>query len=165
MKQTTAIGIILLAGLFAISGQCEKTPEPRATAIRGAVYKDTVHLANALNDIQNYVDMCRDHFGDSVPIRSYSINKWDLFGVLGVTTVPDFEFDHCRVYLGLSDSNKFKLYMTPTRALPGTYRNSDTLYVDTIPYDPALRTYFVYDLNAPCPSTCDKKSKLYINGN
>lgn len=167
MKKNTIQGILLAAGIFllAVTG-CKDRPDQQKEPMkesdyRGQVFTDTVRLTSAEADIQHYVNTCYKYLGDTVPIRSYSINKSDLFGVLGVTSVPDCAYDHCRVYIGLTSENKFKLYMTPTEWGPAPNNPKDSLYKDKIPYDSVHRCSYLYDLNAPCPSTCDKFSKLY----
>lgn len=160
MKKITLIGLAMLTTLSVMLGSCQAKAEAKAEAEGTApslVYTDTVHLNTAMRNITNYVQNCVKYLNDTVPIRSYTINKADLFGILGVTTVPRCNYEHCRVYIGMDRTNKFKLYMTPTvpRLVAG-----DTVYVDTILSDG--RNNFVYDLNAPCPSTCDKGSRLYV---
>lgn len=168
MKKITILKVFLLMGAFLLflagcKSKSDKGPagEP---SYRGAVYTDTVSLTSAQEDIQHYVNTCYKYLKDTVPIRSYTINKSDLLGVLGVTEVPDCKYDHCRVYIGLTKENKYKLYMTPTEWACSPVNSKDSLYRDKIPYDSIHKRSYLYDLNAPCPSTCDKYSKLYIPG-
>nr|WP_294858517.1 hypothetical protein [uncultured Fluviicola sp.] len=166
MKKITILKIFLYSGtlLLTLAGCNNKTEEEKASlenlpTNKGVVYTDTVSLQQAQRDIQHYLSSCDSLFNDTVPIRSYSINKSDILGILGVTSVPDCTFDHCRVYIGLTDENKFKLYMTPTVLKPDPDNPKTSIYMDTILS--VNRHKFLYDLNAPCPSTCDKYSPLY----
>ncbi len=166
MKKITIQGLFLIAGILLLvlvgcKNQADPVKEPVKDPLQGVVYTDTVSLESARENIRNYVQYCDSLFEDTVPIRSYTINKSDMLGMFGVTSVPDCEFDHCRVYIGLTDDLKFKLYMTPTVLRPVAKGSKESVYRDTILYDAAHKQYFVYDLNAPCPSTCDKQSKLY----
>lgn len=159
----TRIALCLLTSLILSNCTTEtkknQAPElPNTTENR---YKDTVSLTTAVMNIQNYVSNCDKYLNDTIPIRSYTINRADLFGILGVTSVPGSQYDRCRVYIGLDSLNKFKLYMTPTVLLPTSKGSRDSVYVDKILYDSVHGNHFVYDLNAPCPSTCDKTSVLY----
>lgn len=124
-----------------------------------------VLLSTAESDIQHYVDSCYRYFTsinlppttcDSI-VRSYTVTSHDMLGVLGVKRTGEcaFPFDSCRVYLGLDTKNKFKLYMTPVNK-----DGNDTILSFM---DGGKATQFVYDLNAPCPSTCDYSSPLYKN--
>lgn len=164
MKKTTIITVSALVGVCLFLSNCaqesEKTNSEGDPPQSDLIYKDTVHLATAIANITNYVANCKKYFRDSIPIRSYSINKSDIFGVLGVTSVPNCAFDHCRVYIGLTNNYKFKLYMTPTVLKPDPANPKDSIYMDVILKDYAGKQ-FLYDLNAPCPSTCDKYSPLY----
>ena len=168
MKKTTIIAVSALAGVCLFLSNC--APEPEKTNSEGDttqsefIYKDTVSLTTAIANITNYVNNCKTYLNDSVPIRSYTLNRSDVFGVLGVTSIPNMKYDRCRVYIGMDSFNKFKLYMTPTVLnIKKTPSGSiDSTYVDYLLYDSLNKRYFVYDLNAPCPSTCDKNSKLYI---
>lgn len=167
MKRKANITIFALSVWTVLSlSNCAQNPEkdtPSGQVIQTEnTYKDTVHLATAINNIKNYVTNCDKYLNDTVPIRAYTLNRADLFGILGVTSVPDCKYDRCRVYIGMDSSNKFKLYMTPTVLKPVSRGSVDSVYVDTFLYDAIHKTYFVYDLNAPCPSTCDKTSKLYV---
>jgi hypothetical protein len=166
MKKIAILKISLFSGVFLLilagcnNNQKEEEKEKEnPPSNRGVVYTDTVSLTRAQNDIQNYIKACESLFHDEIPIRSYNINKSDIFGVLGVTSVPNCAFDHCRVYIGLTNENKFKLYMTPTVLKPDPQNPKDSIYMDTIQVARGMR--FLYDLNAPCPSTCDKYSPLY----
>lgn len=119
---------------------------------------DRVPLVSAQHDINHYVhvwDSVSKASGSSasVPIRSYLINAPDLIGVLGIQGQAKIKttFQKARVYLGLNNKSEFKLYMTPVG-----YND-----IDSILYNPTTKEYYVYDLNAPCPSTCDMSSPLY----
>ena len=167
MKKHAILKVFLFSGtLLLVLVGCknnekkEKTLEVDPPTNRGVIYTDTVSLKSAQNDIRRYVKSCDSLFKDKIPIRSYSINKSDIFGVLGVTSVPNCAFDHCRVYIGLTDKYKFKLYMTPTVLKPDPNSPNNSIYMDTILKD-STGKQFLYDLNAPCPSTCDKYSPLY----
>ena len=167
MKKVTFIGLAIFGLSMAFTG-CKGKTEPAPHAEEEVVtsnditYDDTVHLSTAQKDISYYVGICIKEFGDEVPIRAYTINKADLYGVLGVKSIPNCKYETCRAYIGMDEDNKFKLFMTPTVKVASAKGSSDSIYVDQIPYDSIHNTYFVYDLNAPCPSTCDKSSKLFV---
>ncbi|WP_430402706.1 hypothetical protein [Fluviicola sp.] len=170
MKKNAILKVFLFSGTFLLVLAGCKNDEKKDNAAlenpptnKGVVYKDTVSLLTAQNHIRNYLNGCDSLFQDKIPIRSYSINKSDIFGILGVTSVPNCTYDHCRVYIGLTAEYKFKLYMTPTvlKVTRNSNGSIDSTYVDFILYDSVNKRSFVYDLNAPCPSTCDKTSPLF----
>ena len=167
MKKNAILKVFLFSGtLLLVLAGCKNNEKKDNAALenpptnKGVIYKDTVRLLTAQNHIRNYLNGCDSLFHDKIPIRSYSINKSDIFGVLGVTSVPNCAFDHCRVYIGLTKDNKFKLYMTPTVLKPDPNSPNNSIYMDTILKD-SNGKQFLYDLNAPCPSTCDKTSPLF----
>jgi len=114
-------------------------------------------LDTAISNIRRYVTSCKRYFpgdtSDSI-IRAYTVSATDMYGVLRLNPKDTLQYKQCRVYLGLDYRMRFKLYLTPAES------DSDIIlfYVnnkkDTVRY--------VYDLNAPCPSTCAVNSPLNV---
>lgn len=159
MKTILFTSAFILAGLFAIfsceNAKMESDDSQLSSTRRTTMFHDTVHLTTAQGNIQRYVDACQTIFvnypdADTVPIRSYQIHASDMLNILGINDSIAYLYPHGRVYLGLDANYHFKLYMTPVNKF-----NKDTI----LGPDNGL---YVFDLNAPCPSTCDITSPLYM---
>ena len=170
MRKKSSTGIIAMCLIIACAcgpkhgdgkkdvAAAEKIADPQNTSVR-------VPLAVAKEDIKRYDSACTAMFSKTgVPIRAYTIHAADLLEVLGLpkSEVASCTYSHARVYLGLDPAFKFKLYFTP---VVGADLDPDKMAAgrDTILSDPATGAdgYYVFDLNAPCPKTCDEGSQLY----
>ncbi len=160
MKTILFTSAFILAGLFAIfsceNAKMESDDSQLSSIRRTTMFNDTVHLLTAQRNIQRYVDACDSLFrkvpgADTVPIRSYQIHASDMLNILGISDSIAYTYPHGRVYLGLDANYHFKLYMTPVNK-----NDKDTIL------GPKTGKY-VFDLNAPCPSTCDVTSPLYMH--
>lgn len=186
MKTTIFITCFITVAIFF---SCSKNSENSDTSCTiSQVPKDSlvdtanmVPLNDAITDISNYVRMADSLFlqkggnPDSL-VRSYTIGKADLLGVLGmkVSDSCKFRYDKCRVYIGLRATGiksiqklngkadttymfAYKLYMTPVD------HNGNDLFFNTKSSiaDTAGPDSYVLDLITPCPKTCDVNSPLY----
>lgn len=163
MKRIIFTSTLILAGFLAIFS-CDNAPSTDDVKAETVVIDstlrnlDTVPLDSAISNITRYNSQWimlakKSGYSNSIPIRSYLINGSDLINVLGVRDSSiSITFQSARVYLGLNYQNQFKLYMTPVGI-----NDKDSILQD------ANHNSFVYDLNAPCPSTCgDPTSPLYV---
>jgi hypothetical protein len=168
MKKIVTAAIVCFVAVCLINSCGQKTKKAVEktevlTAIT-AMPSHGVELDTAKKNVQHYVDSCRYFFshvrnlpsntGDSI-VQAYTVSSDDLLGVLGLSLEERTVYKSCRVYLGLDYNNKFKLYLTPIKS---DGRDHILYYInkakDTVRY--------VYDLNAPCPKTCDTTSPLYV---
>lgn len=161
MKKTVTIAIVCFIAICLINSCGQKTKnayeKTEVLTTDTVMPPSAVHLDTALKNIKHYVDSCKKYFpgnsSDSI-IRSYTVSAADLFGVLRLNNKDTMQYDMCRVYLGLDYKMRFKLYFTPAES------NKDIILYylnnkkDTVKY--------VYDLNAPCPSTCAVNSPLNV---
>jgi len=161
MKTIIFTSAFFIAGLFAVYSCGDRKPvqvKPKTLNIDSIKSMDQSPLDTAIANITNYnrhwaLLAKQAGYEDSIPIRSYLINSIDLINLLGVEHQDSIRitFQSVRVYLGLNYLNHFKLYMTPVGI-----NGLDSILVNS-------KGKFVYDLNAPCPSTCgDPTSPLYI---
>lgn len=135
----------------------EKAEQPAPVT---ATTMDTVPLETALMNIKHYQDSCAAFFNGTVPIRAYTIHAEDMLLALGIDpSKVECRYSHARVYIGLNDSSRFKLYFTPVLDAD-LHPDAMNAGRDTILRD-ADGNQFVMDLNAPCPNTCDVQSPLY----
>lgn len=162
MKTILFTSTLVVAGLLGVFS-CEDTKpvevKPEVLNLDSIKSLDQTPLDTAIANITNYNNswaLLARHAGyaDSIPIRSYLVNSVDLINLMGIRDQDniDITFRSVRVYLGLNYQNHFKLYMTPVGI-----NGLDSILVNS------KGKSFVYDLNAPCPSTCgDPTSPLYI---
>lgn len=173
MKKKSSIVVIAMCLIIACSCSTKhEDHEKKDVAATGhAVETESssvrVPLSVAKEDVKRYDSTCREmlkNIDKSIPIRAYTIHAADLLEVLGLpkSYVDSCKFRHARVYLGLNSEYSFKLYFTPVVGA-----NLDPAIMlagrDTILTEPSAGSdgYYVFDLNAPCPKTCDEGSQLY----
>lgn len=162
MKKTVTTALVCFMTICLINSCCGNKTKKKHGYVEmliadTAMPPSAVHLDTALKNIKHYVDSCKRYFpgnsSDSI-VRSYTVSATDLFGVLRLNLKDTMQYDMCRVYLGLDYKSRFKLYFTPAKS------NKDIILYylnnkkDTVKY--------VYDLNAPCPSTCAVNSPLNV---
>lgn len=120
-----------------------------------------VPLSTAETCIHNYKDALHTQFNTpkSNIIKGFTIHAEELLEALGIEGVKP-KHPKVRVYLGKNQGDRafdMRLFLTPVNAegkdiiLTGPIMNGLTDVVE--PY--------VFDLNAPCPNTCDTSSPLY----
>lgn len=146
-----------LLGLYFMENTSQPQEEQTANKKSVAANRGTRSLAhreplsNAVDSVQAYVDSFPDM------VQAFTISSTDMLKVLGLNPIKykdSCDFSSCRAYLGLGNSNNFKLYLTPVQD------NKDYFwYGNDIRHLNASETVqdnsFVYDLIAPCPKTCD----------
>jgi hypothetical protein len=141
-----------------------ETPDKKPAPVLRENTAVKVPLLQAAQNTYRYDSLCKKVFNDDVPIRAYTIHAADLLDVLGLDSsyLEYCRYKHSRVYLGLDNDYKFKLYFTPVVAADLSY-DPPVAGRDTIMGDPTAGPdgLFVFDLNAPCPRTCDENSQLY----
>jgi hypothetical protein len=162
---TAAIVCLIATQSCNNSAKTETKKEEHSTKAAHSVnlLRSSVHvpLAEAKDNIMRYNNTCIERFG-TVPIKAYTINAIDMLEVLGLEVADSIcKYKHARAYLGLDSLYRFKLYLTPVDS-------ADLSAVPILPGKDVILTdkygYYVLDLNAPCPMTCDFTSPLYYEG-
>lgn len=144
--------------------------EENETVTSPAIY--AVSLATAQTDIKSYKTLMSQKF-TGTPVNAFTIRHEDFLEAIGYTTdqialLPRAPYSHARMYMAYNSVTGYKMYITPVTGadlsknppLPGT----DTILSGEfkgLPSDPLSTGQYVFDLVAPCPSSCDTTSPLY----
>lgn len=146
--------------------------EENLTVAQPALY--AVSLATAEAGIKNYKALMKQNF-TGVPVNAFTIRVEDFLEVIGYTReqianlpAAATPHSHARMYMGYDSVAGYKLYLvpvdganlTPPTIVAGTDKIPNGDY-QGLPTDRVATGNFVYDLVAPCPSSCDTTSPLY----
>ena len=166
-KKITIFSVCFVAGLLLVTCKENTGNKPESSKVLVAytlnvMPQNGVPFDTAFLDIRRYVTECNLDFGNMSHkvIRSYTVSAKDMLGVMQMNQ-EDFahlKYDSCRVYLGLNHAGQFKLYMTPVKNTKDVFLYYVRLGSE---YGERDTMYYVYDLNAPCPKTCDTLSPFY----
>lgn len=141
------------------------------TAVQPALY--AVSLATAEEGIKSYKALMRQNF-TGIPVNAFTIRVDDFLEVIGYTReqiaqlpAPATPHSHARMYMGYDSVAGYKLYLVPVDGAnlnppvkPGLDVIPSGEYQGLPGEKPSIGEY-VYDLIAPCPSSCDTTSPLY----
>jgi hypothetical protein len=170
------IYVLLAAGLLSVAG-CDQhsglvTDTTSKEPVPDSVKQFLVHVGIMRRDTANFAALCKDHLGDTVPVRAFTVRAVDLLTALGIPAryadSPFCEHKFARVYLGYRKDSSFRLFIVPVEGanLSSKIRNEwwagRDIMLDSngiaIPDSVVKRTKTdeenVLDLNAPCPNTC-----------
>jgi hypothetical protein len=161
-----AIAIILLV----ITRQSNNTPSGNNTK---PPFMETVPLKTAKEAVDRFQDSCKSKLGFD-PIKSFTMRGVDAMEVLGLrkllkgnsaelaTQADTLAF---RVYLGLDDSLRFKLFVVKVEGV--NFKNNQM--GKDVPFiidgqsgvkGTSVGSEYVLDVNQPCPKTCPEESIL-----
>lgn len=131
-----------------------------------------VSQADAVAGIANYKALMAKNF-NGTPVTAFTIRTNDFLEAMGYTEdqisslIPTPPQSHARLYMGHDDTEGYKLYLVPVRGadltsnpiVPGTDIIPSGEY-QKLPTDRVANGPHVFDLVAPCPSSCDANSPL-----
>lgn len=132
---------------------------------------DTFSLDNAKKCIHIFDSTWHsfDPSHQACPIKAFTIKAEDLLAALGITQPTSPLYTHVRVYLGLTPTDTFKLFVVAVDSDgegPHPLIGKDHFFnvvEGSVHVDPAPHSgHYVMDLNAPCPFTCDEASPLNL---
>lgn len=132
-----------------------------------ARYKETMSTLYIRNTEGQFVK----YYTQANLLKGYEILHADIVQLLGVAGDMNFNHDHFRGYIGMSNDptdpeGVYKFYMVPM--ITNQHENdSEIIPVGDVIIDDVIvpNTPFVYDFSAPCPNTCDQTSDLFKAGN
>lgn len=165
-----ANGAMIMLVLAALSCQKNQEGNSRPLTSVSETMKDTtetlyaVALELALKDMKRYDSVTKAKLG-SDPIRAFTIRSVDLLEAMGMSPSDTVKtkFEHVRLYMGLNNTNDFKLFLTPVEGakldatppvagkdviLKGNIKMTATETGEN-PEEP-----YMLDFSQPCPKTC-----------
>ena len=140
-------------------------PEIKQSVFEVCTFTQTP-LITAQANAAAFVSKTKSLFG-CVLIRSFTVGMPDLLQGLGMpaSSATLCTYQHIRVYLGLDTvgtppSNKgFKLYICPVDSANPCKGVAGT---DQFFTNPSTGQQVLFDLNFPCPNTCDVASPMFV---
>jgi hypothetical protein len=122
-------------------------------------------LDSAVQYIHRYDSIAKEVLKDSVPIKSFTIRAADLLESLGLPAKTKVKYTHARIYLGMDENNKFRIFLTPVEgaSITSGVAGSDVIFKPGLRDISDARTTngsYVLDFSAPCPNTCPNGSPL-----
>lgn len=134
-------------------------PEKKNTDNQEAQGKPEYALAldSAIAYTRRFDDTTRTILG-KVPIKAYTVRAADLLEAMGLPPTENVPYTHARIYIGLDQSNNFRLFLTPVEGADLT-ANPPVLGKDVYmkwasTVGAASVDEFVYDFTSPCPNSC-----------
>jgi hypothetical protein len=164
--KTNLLAIPFLLFVIGCSQPKEDTTSPDKAQ---DVAEYALDLDSAVQYIHRYDSVVKTVLKDSVPIKSFTIRAADLLESLGLSAKTKVKYTHARIYLGMDESNKFRIFLTPVDGasidngvagtdviLKGPHKNGRFNATNALTNDGS----YVLDFSAPCPNTCPNGSPL-----
>lgn len=161
--------LIYFLSLIILVTACNQPEKKTAENVAKGPARFALSLDSAVAYTKNYRQISKKIFKDSVPIKAFTVRAADLIESLGITGADSIKFSHVRVYLGIDNNNKFRLFLTPVKdASIKDHKPGEDVILNG-PYTPGLGDDglsattsgdYVLDFSAPCPSSCPTSSPL-----
>lgn len=171
MKNVITKSIIAI-GLISLLACKQETPAATETKETKAAVALAYPFGNAHNVAADTAaaDICRhqlrmEALGIQSPVKAFLVSKYDLCKALGISVEVETQFDYVRCYLGLTERDQAKLYLTPVLGADPLQGNggNDTLLMGEVPGGDGTLVPIVLDLNFPCPNLCSSGGILNTN--
>jgi hypothetical protein len=160
--------LIYFLSLIVLVTACNPQEKKAAENLMKGPAHFALSLDSAIIYTKHYRKVSREIFKDTVPVKAFTVRAADLIESLGIAGVDSIKYSHVRVYLGLDNNNKFRLFLTPVKdASIKDHKPGEDVILNG-PYMPGLDEVgnvsssgsYVLDFTAPCPTSCPTGSPL-----